>query len=239
MAPARYAALSTPDRDAATAALTRLLLRLDALHPGFDPHEHLIASHHALGALRLDAHLRELVELGEPDPPALVPSSRDIYQAQTVGLLRKLFGPTERIVLMLHNGHAQRVPMQLLPGVQAWPAGSYLAAELGADYFVLGITARGGTTNDVRLDEQARQGFEVFARPLDSPAQGSVEQAIDNSMPGDEPVLLDLRSARGVTGPSTLRHASTHAPVDVLAAFDGLVCLPAMSPSSFVLPETP
>ena len=36
VAPARYAALSTPDRDAATAALTRLLLRLDALRPGSD-----------------------------------------------------------------------------------------------------------------------------------------------------------------------------------------------------------
>jgi erythromycin esterase len=56
-------------------------------------------------------------------------------------------------------------------------------------------------------------------------------------VPGDEPVLLDLRSARGAAGPSTIRHASTHAPVDVLAAFDGLDCLPAMSPSSFVLRE--
>lgn len=239
VAPARYAALSTPDRDAATAALTRLLLRLDALRPGLDPHEHLVVRHHALGALRIDEHLRELVELGEPDPPALVSSSRDFHQAETVRLLRELSGPNERIVLMLHNGHAQRVPMQLLPGVRAWSAGGYLAADLGADYFALGVTARGGTTTDVRLDEQARQGFEVFARRLGPPAEGSVEQAVEESVPGDEPVLLDLRPARGTAGPSTIRHASTDAPVDVPAAFDGLACLPAMSPSSFVLPEAP
>jgi erythromycin esterase len=237
VAPARYAALSTPDRDAATAALTRLLLRLDALRPGPDPHEHLVARHHALGALRIDEHLRELVELGEPDPPALVPSSRDIYQAETVRLLRELSGPGERIVLMLHNGHAQRVPMQLLPGVRARSAGTYLAADLGADYVAIGVTARAGSTTDVRLDEHARQGFQVLARPLDPPAEGSVEQAVEQSVPGDEPVLLDLRRARGTAGPSTIRHAFTDARVDVLAAFDGIACLPAMNPSSFVLRE--
>lgn len=154
-------------------------------------------------------------------------------------LLRELSGPNERIVLMLHNGHVQRVPMRLLPGVRAWSVGGYLAADLGADYFVLGVTARGGTTTDVRLDGQARQGFEVFARPLGPPAEGSVEQAVEESVPGDEPVLLDLRAARGAAGPSAIRHASTNAPVDVLAAFDGLACLPAMSPSSFVLREAP
>ncbi|MQA07787.1 MAG: erythromycin esterase family protein [Pseudonocardiaceae bacterium] len=242
VAPPKYAALSTAERDTATAALTRLLLRMDAVAPGTDQHEHLVARHHALGALRLDEQLRELAELlalGEPDPaePVLVPSSRDIYQAETARLLRELYGPDERIVLMLHNGHAQRVPLQLLPGIRARSAGSYLAADLGADYLALGVTARAGSTTDVRLDERARQGFEVVTRPLDPPAEGSVEQAVEQSVPGGEPVLLDLRPARGGPGPSIIRHAYLDAPVDVLAAFDGLACLPAMSPSSFVLPE--
>jgi erythromycin esterase len=234
VAPARYAALSVPDRDAATAALTKLLLRLDSLRSGSAPQEHLIARHHALGALRIDEHLRELVEIREVEPPALVPSSRDVYQAETVRLLRELFGPCERIVLMLHNSHAQRVPMQLLPGIQARSAGSYLTAELGADYVVLGVTALAGSTTDVRLDSSARQGFEVLARPLDSPSANSVERAIEETLPRDEPVVLDLRPARGVTGPATIRHACTEVPLDVSAAFDGLVCLPMMSPSSFV-----
>jgi erythromycin esterase len=234
-APARYATLSTAQRDAATAALARLLLRLDALRPGPDPGAHLVARHHALGALRLDEQLREFVALGEPDPPAMVVSSRDVYQAETVRLLRELHGPDERIVVMLHNGHAQRVPLQLVPGVRARSAGTYLAADLGADYVALGVTALDGTTTDVRLDDGARQGFEVVARPLDPAAEGSVEQAVAQSVPGGEPVLLDLRPARGGPGPSGIRHAYLDVPVDVPAAFDALACLPSMSPSSFVL----
>lgn len=238
VAPGRYAELSTPARDAATAALTRLLLPLDALRPGPDPREHLIARHHALGALRIDEQLRELVEFGGPEVPALVASSRDVYLADTVGLLRELPRPDERIVLMMHNAHAQRVPMHLLPGVRARSAGTYLAAELGADYVVLGVTALAGSTTDVRLDGRARQGFEVFARPLDPPAENSVEQAVHESVASDEPVLLDLRPARGTSGPSAIRHTYTTAPVDVLAAYDLLAWLPTMSPSSLVVRET-
>lgn len=236
---ARYTALSAPERDAATTALTRLLLRLDAVPPGPDRHERLIARHHALGALRLDEQLREFVVLGEPGPPDMVTSSRDVYQAETVRLLRERFGADQRIVLMLHNGHAQRVPMQLVPGVRACSAGCYLAGDLGADYVVLGVTALAGSTTDLRLDDQARQGFEVVGRPLDPPAADSVERAVADSLPGDEPVLLDLRPARGTAGPSAIRHAYITMPVDVPEAFDALACLPTMSPSSFVLPEPP
>lgn len=235
VAPVRYAALRPADRDAATAALTRLLLRLDALRPGPDPHEHLVVRHHALGALRVDEHLRELAELGEPDRPAMVSSSRDVYQADTVRLLRQLHGPDARIVLMVHNAHAQRAPMQLIPGVEARSAGTYLAAELGAGYAVLGVTAVAGSTTDVRLDEHARCGFEVLSRPLDPPSPESVERAVAESGAADGPVLLNLRPARGIARPFAIRHATTQVPVDVSAAFDGLICLPTMEPSAFAL----
>jgi erythromycin esterase len=234
---ARYTSLSSSERDAATAALTRLLLRMDALWPGPDREAHLIARHHVLGALRLDEQLREFVVLSEPEPPAQVTSSRDVYQAETVRLLRELYGPDERIVLMLHNGHAQRVPMQLVPGVRARSAGCYLAADLDTDYFVLGVTARAGVTTEPRLDGRARLGFEVVARPLDAPAADSVEQAVQDSLPGDEPVLLDLRAVRGSAGLSAIRHAHLNVPVDVPAAFDALACLPRTHPSSFVSAE--
>jgi erythromycin esterase len=231
VAPARYAAMTASDRDAATAALARLLLHLDAIGPGADRSAHLVARHHALGALRVDEHMRELLELGDPGRPAVVTSSRDVYQAETVRLLRKLHGRDARIVLMLHNAHAQRVPMQLLPGVRARSAGSYLTAELGSDYVVLGVTAREGRTTDVRLDERAPRGFEVFSRPLGPPAVDSVERAVEEC----GPVLLDLRSARGTAGPSSIRYVTTHMALDVAEAFDALACLPTMSPSAFVL----
>ncbi|MFB9569241.1 erythromycin esterase family protein [Saccharopolyspora hordei] len=227
VAPTKYAELSTAERDAATAALTRLLLRLDAL-PSSRPEDRL-ARHHALGALRLDEHLRELVELGQPDPSPLTSSSRDAYQAETVRLLRDLHGADQRIVVLAHNLHIQRVPMRLLPSVRAWSLGSYLAEEFGADYRAIGVTARAGTTVGMHLDDQARLGIGVTARPLEPVAEGSVEQAVGES----GPVLLDLRSA--TTGPTSIRHVTTTMPVDVAEAFDAVVCLPEMHPSSFVM----
>lgn len=230
-APARYAALDAPARDAATAALTRLLLRMDALAPGADPRAHRIARHHALGALRLDEQLRELSELATRTGtgPAVLASSRDVYQADTVRLLRELHGPAERIVLMLHNAHIQRVPPQLLPGVRIRSAGSYLAAELGPDYVALGVTARDGSTTETELDERARLGFTVRARPLPPLTADSVERQAD----GDTGVLLDLRAARGGDSqPASIRFVAGHMPVDPPAAFDGLACLPTMTASA-------
>ena len=228
----RYAELAAPERDAATAALTRLLLRLDAL-PERGSREHAVARHHALGALRVDEHQRELDELAQQSAPAMVRSSRDVYQAATVRLLRRIFGPDERIVLMMHNGHVQRTPLELIPGIRAHSAGSYLAADFGEDYRVLGITAVSGTTTDLRLNENARVGFETLSRPLDAPDEHSVERAVADVWP-EEPVLLDLRPARGDPGPSTIRHAWTHMSVDVAHAFDAIACLPRMQPSSCV-----
>lgn len=239
LAPTRYAALSPAEQDAATAALARLVLRLDALAPGPDPDALPIARHHALGALRLDEQLREIVAFAGPDRPVLVVSSRDVYQAETVRLLRRLHGPDARIVLLLHNAHAQRVPMQLLPGVWARTAGCYLADELGADYLAVGVTALAGETAEARLDERARQGFELLSRRLGPPAEDSVERAIADSGAVDGPVQLDLRSARGTAGPSSMRHVSDHVPVDVAAAFDLLVCLPQMHPGSIARPPGP
>lgn len=231
VAPARHAALSTAERDAATTALARLLLRMDALRPGPDPAAHQTARHNALGALRLDEHLRELSRLGAPEPPATLPSSRDVYQAETVRLLRELHGSDERIVVLLHNAHAQRVPMRLLPQVSMPSAGSYLAADLGTDYIALGVTAHAGSTTDVQLDEAAPQGFSVLPRPLGPPGPDSVERAVADSAPPEAPVLLDLRPARGAPGPTSIRHMYMDTPVDVLTAFDLLACLPTMTPS--------
>ncbi len=221
VAPGRYAQLDVAERDAATAALARLVLQLDA--DGADPG----TRHLALGALRLDEQLRELTALIAGEATGRVRSSRDVYMADTVRFLLRSH-PDARIVLLAHNGHIQRIPYPLMPGVTSASAGSYLAHDLGADYRVLGVTAIAGTTTEARLDPAARHGVAVDARPLDPPVAGSVEEALDGL---DEPVLLDLRPARGATGPTSIRHAHLHAEIDVLAAFDALVCLPEMHPS--------
>ncbi|MDD7942738.1 erythromycin esterase family protein [Actinomycetospora lutea] len=218
VAPGRWSALSAADQDAATTALARLLLRASG-----DP----LAWHLALGALRLDEQLREFAVLSAPDPPALVASSRDAYMAETARYLR---ASGEKVVLLMHNGHAQRVPFTFLRGVSAPSAGTLLAEELGDDYVVLGLTALTGTTTGLALDDTARHGIALSSVPLEEPAPDSVEQAVADL--GGGPVLLDLRAARGAPGPGSIRHATTHVPVDVAAGYDGVFCLPRQSVSA-------
>ncbi|WP_158888863.1 erythromycin esterase family protein [Amycolatopsis anabasis] len=230
VAPGRYAALEPAARDAATAALAVLLQHLDSLAPMYRPKaEHAIARHHALGALRVDAYLRELDDLANGRAPAVQSASRDAYMAATVRLLRDLLGADRRLVIMVHNGHLQRVPCRLLPTLTAPLLGSHLADEFGPDYFTLALTAGTGTTTGLAPAPDARLGFRVYEEKLGEPEPGSVEAALA----GRGPSLVDLRAARarGIPGPERIRHAHMYSEVDVVQAFDALVYLPEMHAS--------
>ena len=69
----------------------------------------------------------------------------------------------------------------------------------------------------------------LSSEPLGEAAPDSVERAVADAGLGADPVLLDLRPARGLPGPGSIRHASTHIPVDVAAGYDALFCLPRQS----------
>ncbi len=206
VAPARYQELSTEARDAATAALTVLKGHVESLAPD--------AAHDAEGALRVDLYLRELDALMAGRAPEPQSSSRDTYMAATVRLLRRRY-PGEKIVLMLHNGHLQRVPFSPMPGMTAPSAGTHLAAELGEKYFALALTAVSGTTTGLVPHPDAPLGFRMLEQALAAPAEGSVEAALASRAP----CVVAHPAASGI------RHAHTTVAVDVAAAFDAVVCL--------------
>ncbi|WIY02653.1 erythromycin esterase family protein [Amycolatopsis mongoliensis] len=208
VAPGRYQEMIPEARDAATAALTVLNGHVAALGYGD------VAAHHAEGALRIDLYLRELAALMAGRAPEPQSSSRDAYMAATVRLLRRLH-PGEKIVLMLHNGHLQRVPFSPMPGMTAPSAGTHLAAELGEKYFALALTAVAGTTTGLAPDPEARLGFRMFEQALEAPAEGSVEAALASRAP----CVVAHPAA------SSIRHAHMSPAVDVAAAFDAVVCL--------------
>ncbi|WIX88499.1 erythromycin esterase family protein [Amycolatopsis sp. DG1A-15b] len=208
VAPGRYAAMNPEARAAATRALIVLKRHVESL--GCDP----VAAHHAEGALRVDLYLRELHALMAGQAPEPQSSSRDRYMAATVRLLRRLH-PGEKIVLMLHNGHLQRIPFSPMPGMTAPSAGTHLAAELGDKYFALALTAVSGTTTGLAPDPAFPLGFRMFEQALGEPAEGSVEA-----------VLAD-RAPCVVAHPAAtaIRHAHMTPSVDVAAAWDAVVCL--------------
>ncbi|MET8845591.1 erythromycin esterase family protein [Amycolatopsis sp. NPDC004625] len=205
-APDRYRELGVAARDAATVALTVLKGHVESVAPE--------AAHDAEGALRVDLYLRELDALMAGQAPEPQSSSRDTYMAATVRLLRRRF-PGEKIVLMLHNGHLQRVPLSPVPGMRSPTAGTHLAAELGDRYFALALTAVSGTTTGLASDPAFPLGFRMFEQALDEPAKGSVEAALASRAP----CVVARPEASGI------RHAHMAVPVDVASAFDAVVCL--------------
>ncbi|GAB3728499.1 erythromycin esterase family protein [Amycolatopsis oliviviridis] len=225
-APAKYAALDAAAKDKATAALTRLKTHLASLRPVYG--DTAVAEHHVEGALRLDAYLAEVAAMMSGSAPALQSGSRDAYMAESVRLIRRLHGDDTKIVVMLHNGHLQRVPFSPFPGLTAPSAGTHLAAEFGDDYFALGLTAVKGETTGLKPDPAARLGFTVYRQELDAPADGSVE--------AEGPGLVDLRPRRGTKGPQSIRHAHLFNAVDVVDAFDALVCFPESTVSGHLRP---
>jgi erythromycin esterase len=235
VAPARYGALPTEARDAATAALATLVARLESLAPVLRARSgsaaYDVAAHHAVGALRVDTYLAEIGSMMAGQATAVDSSSRDTYMASTVRLLRQQ-NPGAKLVLMLHNGHLQREPLAALPGTAMVTAGTHLADELGDDYFALALTAGVGTTCGLTPDAGERLGFRLSTEELVPPAEGSVEQLLA----GAGPSLLDLRAARnkGLTAGTSIRHATQFVPADVATAFDALVYLPETSVSGNV-----
>jgi erythromycin esterase len=214
VAPGRYQGMSVEARDAATTALTILCGHIAALAPIYGD----VAAHHAEGALRVDLYLRELDALMAGRAPEPQSSSRDTYMAATVRVLRRLY-PGEKIVLMLHNGHLQRVPFSPMAGMTAPSAGTHLAAELGEKYFALALTAVSGTTTGLVPDEAGRLGFRMYEQALEAPADGGIEAVLADRAP----CVVDLR--RGDVKAASIRHAHLASPVDVAAAFDAIVCL--------------
>ncbi len=227
--PAKYTALDAPARDKATAALARLGAHLTSSRPVYGDNEaQAIAEHHVEGASRVDSYLTEIAAMMAGEAPALLGGSRDAYMASTVRLIRRLLGDDTKIVVMLHNGHLQRTPFEPVPGITNPAAGTHLAAEFGDDYFALALTAVGGKTTGLEPDPGARLGFTVYEHDLDAPAAGSVES--------EGPGLIDLRARRGTEGPRSIRHAHMFNPVDVVSAFDALVCLPESTVSGHLRP---
>lgn len=232
----RFGGLEPPARDAATAAVSRLLAHVEALRPVYvqrgGRNDYEVALRHVRGVWRLDQYLRELEAMSTGATLTGLTSSRDAHMAETVRWLLAEQGPAGRVAVLVHNGHLQRVPFAVGATTPIVPMGQQLAADLGADYAAVAITCGGGSTPSVVLDPGERLGFRVGETELPPAQPGSVEALLA----GSGPSLLDLRAASAPDGeaPQRIRHADGHVEVPVFEAFDALVHLPVVRSTGFV-----
>ncbi|WP_370943732.1 erythromycin esterase family protein [Amycolatopsis sp. cg5] len=195
--------------EAATAALTKLRDSLD------DPRE----IHLATGALRLDTYLKEIAAMMAGKP--IAGASRDEYMAESVRYLDR----GQKIVVMIHNGHLQRVPFQIMPGHRVPSAGTFLADWYGDDYFALALTGASGTTTGLANDESARLGFRMYEQELGEPVEGSLEAEL-----GAVDTVTDLKTSTA----TKIRHAHLWSEVEVSRAFDAAIHLEKLRVSTLV-----
>ncbi len=223
---AAYGKLVPETRDALTAGLADLTVRMTGHRLDYLRRTTAVAYERALHSLRLtvilDAIARRMVR-GEQREVAL---TRDAAIAGTVEwILRR----EERIVLAAHNGHVQRCPLTVA-GVLPIPTtmGMHLADRLGEGYRVIGTTSGTGQTLST--------GNEFYAGSLFQELQAPEPDSLDGLMAAshDGPFAADLRSlspsdAEIVQAVSRQRIGAFYGELKPLDAFDVIVHLPHVS----------
>jgi erythromycin esterase len=224
VATGRYTALDRTERDAMTAGLSGLAVRLDALPRG-SADDRDAARHELRLAVLLDQTLRGHAAMAlDGDTVQAAASPRDRAMAETVLRTLDRGGPGTRIVVGAANGHIQRIPYDFPTG-PVHVAGTHLADALGDAYIAIAGTATAGTTTTRRRDASAPGGVAVVDVELGEPEDGSIEALL----PG--PAVADLRGARGrMPGPDRLRLMDTYQHTSVLDAFDLVAVLDRISP---------
>ena len=234
-----YISLNAAERDRVTATFAELAARFDALEPEY----HAAAGAEAFAVARHELRLAVLLDQAMRGYAAQVTSEggaltahprvvpRDRGMAETVLWLMDRFGPDVKIIVAAANSHIQRTPVRT-PTFALSVTGHHLATRLGSDYLAIGMTCTGGRTVAHRADAARPGGVATFGTDLAAPEEGSIESALSGKL-----CMVDLRPARaaGVRGgPDRIRILDTYQQAAVLDAFDLMINVPEITPTSQV-----
>ena len=191
----RYTTLDDPVQDALSAALSRLLARIETTgayqRNKQRGQENATALAHPRGAFYLDHFHRDFAGRGisVEHPHAL----HDAFMAESVLHLLEDETQDTRIVVASHNIHIQKSQITNDGAIGLLPGGYHLAETLGDDYVAIAATSSRGRTARMYMSPDNPLGFEVRDLPLPPPATGSVEAAFATEAPL---TIADLRAAR-------------------------------------------
>jgi erythromycin esterase len=228
----RYTALDRPAQDALTAALSRLLARMEttgAYQRGqCRGPEHATALHHLRGAWYLDHFHRDFAGRGIPaeHPHAF----HDAFMAESVLRLLEDGAADTRIVVAFHNIHIQKTPVTRDGAIRLLPGGYHLAEALGDDYVAIVTTSTCGRTARMQPDPEHPLGFTVHDCPLPPLAHESIEAAFGTEAPL---TIADLRAARTAIHDAEsyrrMRMEDYFVDVPIFDAFDAVASIPHTS----------
>lgn len=229
----RYAELDDADRNAMTAALSRLLARMECV-AGYHrsegrKREQTAALRHLRSAWHLDHFQRDLSGAGL----AVGTAEIDRFAAETVlHLLAE--EPDARVVFALHNTHLRRTPIAHDGAFGLFPAGYHLAEALGGDYVAIGATSIGGRAADGRLNPEAPEGIEVHDVPLPPPERDCIESAFNGEAPLTIAPLAPEAEDADTYRRIRMQGAFMQAPI--FKAFNAIACVPATTTAETAFP---
>ncbi|RDI65261.1 erythromycin esterase family protein [Nocardia pseudobrasiliensis] len=230
----RWAALDESDRTALAAALSRLSVRMRALEPLYlargDRESYELARRHLDVAVHTEYMFTSMHELlyGTGGLP-MDPTARDWLMADTLRWHLDRLPGEARVVLMAHNNHIQKTPIEFEPGrIAAYPMGYYLAESLGDAYHTVAFTHTADTVPEMVLDTGHPLGFRVEETATPTPTSGSFEDAVAAAGFAKSVSLTNLRPLRGDSDIelTSLRSQSVSMPIAVAEAFDAVLTVP-------------
>jgi erythromycin esterase len=238
-----YGALPRTHRDELTGLLADLTARFDAVELFYRERagdaDFEVAREHLRVARQLDTWLRDNATAAAGEHPFFDINIRDASMAQTVDWI---LAREERVIILAHNLHIQRVPygaswLNQAGAVSAASSlGQHLTARLGDDYRVIGTSFGEGEVVGTETAPGA-SGWNVrdVVRRLDPADPDSVDGLIAAARGGAPgPCALDLRAltaadAALLTGPRPMRALDQYVEVPVTAAYDALVHVPSVT----------
>ncbi|MEV0048992.1 erythromycin esterase family protein [Saccharopolyspora shandongensis] len=210
-----YAELDVSDRDAATAALSRLLARMEcmAAHHRCEGRgrEHAEATRHLRSAWHLDHFQRDLSGAGL----SVGTAELDRYAAETV---LDVLAAEPRIVFAMHNTHLRRTPVEHEGSFGLFPAGYHLAEALGDDYVAIAATSISGRAVEGLLTPDGLETQEVPLPPLEP-------DCIETAFTGDAQLTITT------LGPEfgayqKIRAEGGFMAAPIARAFNAIACVP-------------
>ena len=228
--------ISEEDKHLLTAQINRLVYRLEALAPQhisrygeskFKTILHLLKS---IGFLDYNSHAMNRLISGKGLSGDM--GVRDKFMADSV--LWHLKENNSKIILVAHNAHIQKLPIQYGDFLSCLPMGQRLANELGDEYIAFGLTSIEGHTAALYPDENYNFGFRIENTKLTKPIEESIEKILDDNQLQNG--ILSFRDIpRGSNDPKRIRFDSEYIETSVFDAFDGMIQIPISSVSNEII----
>ncbi len=221
--------ISTDEQYKLTALLSKLLLRFKGMEINhinkYGQNVYNTIYQHIESILYLDYNSHAMNNFITGKGLSFDMGIRDKFMADSVIRCLKSCNENDKIILVAHNAHIQKVPVKFGDFSASITMGQNLANKLGENYISFGITSLKGNTAALYPDENYKYGFKIEKTSLSEPDINSIEHYFykTNISHG----FINFKNIpKNSEIPQKIRFDSEYLELSVIEAFDGLFQIP-------------